>query len=226
MNTKLITTLPVFSEEEETEMVTEKQLGYFAKPRTQYQYTVNIDEPFVQPSYYRGVVQMLMDAHEDDVVIFMCNSPGGYLSGLQSLLEAIKMTEATTIAVLVGQVASAASIFALHCDQIFVTDSANLLAHNISYGTGGKGSDILSHVQHVSKTSEKLLRKTYEHFLSKTEIDEMINGREIYLDSDEIKQRLEQKEKALEALEQAVEEAPTKKPRKPRNKKTETTTES
>ena len=226
MNTKLITTLPVFSEEEETEMVTEKQLGYFAKPRTQFQYTVNIDEPFVQPSYYRGVIQMLMDANEDDVVIFMCNSPGGYLSGLQSLLEAIKMTEATTIAVLVGQVASAASIFALHCDQIFVTDSANLLAHNVSYGTGGKGSDILSHVQHVSKTSEKLLRKTYEHFLTPKEIDEMINGREIYLDSDEIKQRLKQKEQALEDADQEVEQAPVKKPRKPQTKKTETTTES
>lgn len=205
---------------------TSKQLGYFVKTRTQCQYTVNIDEPFVDPSYYRAVVQMLMDANEDDTVIFLCNSPGGQLNGLQSLLEAIKMTEATTVAVLVGQVASAAGIFILHCDQVFVTDSASFLAHNISYGTGGKGSDILSHVQHVSKTSEKLLRKTYEHFLSKTEIDEMINGREIYLDSDEIKQRLEQKEKALEALEQAVEEAPVKKPRKPRTKKTETATES
>lgn len=214
-------------DEEQDDFVGGKNvLGYFMKQKVATQYTVTIDEPFVSPSYYRGVVSMLMGASEDDTVIFLINSPGGQLNGLLALVEGIKMTDATTIAVLVGECASAASMFALHCDTIFVSDNATMLCHNISYGTGGKGSDILSHVQHVSKTSEKLLRKTYEHFLSKTEIDEMINGREIYLDSDEIKQRLEQKEQALEALEQAVEEAPAKKPRKPRAKKTETTTES
>lgn len=201
-------------------------LGYFMKQKVATQYAVTIDEPFVSPSYYRGIVSMLMGATEDDTVILMFNSPGGMLSGLLTLLEGVKMTEATTMAVLIGECSSAASILALHCDSIFVSESATMLAHDISYGTGGKGSDVLSHVQHVSKTSEKLLRKTYEHFLSAKEIDEMLNGRQIFLDSDEIKERLEQKEKALEALEQAVEEAPVKKPRKPRAKKTQETTES
>lgn len=201
-------------------------LGYFMKQKVATQYTVTIDEPFVSPSYYRGVVSMLMGASEDDTVIFLINSPGGQLNGLLALAEGVKMTDATTIAVLVGECASAASMFALHCDTIFVSDNATMLCHNISYGTGGKGSDILSHVQHVSKTSEKLLRKTYEHFLSKTEIDEMINGREIYLDSDEIKQRLEHKQQVLDDAEQVAEQTPVKKPRKPRVKKTQETTES
>lgn len=201
-------------------------LGYFVKQRVSRQITIPIDEEFTSPSYYRNVFNALLDANEDDTVIFMFNSPGGMLSGLLTLLEGVKMTEATTMAVLIGECSSAASILALHCDSIFVSESATMLAHDISYGTGGKGSDVLSHVQHVSKTSEKLLRKTYEHFLSAKEIDEMLNGRQIFLDSDEIKQRLEQKEKALEALEQAVEEAPVKKPPKSRAKKTETATES
>ena len=201
-------------------------LGYFMKQKVATQYTVTIDEPFVSPSYYRGVVSMLMGASEDDTVIFLINSPGGQLNGLLALVEGVKMTDATTIAVLVGECASAASMFALHCDTIFVSDNATMLCHNISYGTGGKGSDILSHVQHVSKTSEKLLRKTYEHFLSPQEINEMINGREIYLDSDEIKQRLEHKQQVLDDAEQVVEQAPVKKPRKPRAKNTQETTES
>ena len=201
-------------------------LGYFMKQKVATQYTVTIDEPFVSPSYYRGVVSMLMGASEDDTVIFLINSPGGQLNGLLALVEGVKMTDATTIAVLVGECASAASMFALHCDTIFVSDNATMLCHNISYGTGGKGSDILSHVQHVSKTSEKLLRKTYEHFLSPQEINEMINGREIYLDSDEIKQRLKHKQQVLDDAEQVVEQAPVKKPRKPRAKNTQETTES
>ena len=161
---------------------------------------------------------MLMNATEADSVIFLLNSPGGMYSGLVALIEAVKMTDATTMAVLIGECASAASIFALHCDTVFVSDNATMLCHNISYGTGGKGSDILSHVQHVSKTSEKLLRGTYEHFLSPKEIDELLNGREIYLDSEEIKERLEQKQKLLEEAEQ-VEEVPEEKPVKKTRRK-------
>lgn len=194
-----------------------ENLGFFVQTQVARQYTVTIDEPFIQPSYYRGIISMLMNATEADSVIFLLNSPGGMYSGLVALIEAVKMTDATTMAVLIGECASAASIFALHCDTVFVSDNATMLCHNISYGTGGKGSDILSHVQHVSKTSEKLLRGTYEHFLSPKEIDELLNGREIYLDSEEIKERLERKQKLLEEaeeVEEVPEETPVKKTRR------------
>ena len=195
-----------------------ENLGFFVQTQVARQYTVTIDEPFIQPSYYRGIISMLMNATEADSVIFLLNSPGGMYSGLVALIEAVKMTDATTMAVLIGECASAASIFALHCDTVFVSDNATMLCHNISYGTGGKGSDILSHVQHVSKTSEKLLRGTYEHFLSPKEIDELLNGREIYLDSEEIQERLEQKQKLLEEAEE-VEEVPEEKPVKKTRRK-------
>lgn len=198
-------------------------LGYFMKQKVATQYTVTIDEPFVSPSYYRGVVSMLMGASEDDTVIFLINSPGGQLNGLLALIEGVKMTDATTMAVLVGECASAASIFALHCDTIFVSDNATMLCHNISYGTGGKGSDILAHVTHVAKTSEKLLRSTYENFLTADEIDSMLNGTEIYLDSEEIKARLDKKQELLEQedelpTEQPPEEQPKTKPRRTKTK--------
>ena len=180
-------------------------LGYFMKQQVATQYTVTIDEAFTEPSYYRGVVSMLMGASEEDTVIFLINSPGGRLSGLLTLLEGINMTDATTLAVLVGECASAASMFALHCDQVFVSENATMLCHNVSYGTNGKGSDVLAHVNHVAKTSEKLLRSTYLNFLSEKEILELLNGQEIYLDSDEIKARLEQKQKATADQEQEPE---------------------
>ena len=180
-------------------------LGYFMKQKVATQYTVTIDEAFTEPSYYRGVVSMLMGASEEDTVIFLINSPGGRLSGLLTLLEGINMTDATTLAVLVGECSSAASMFALHCDQVFVSENATMLCHNVSYGTNGKGSDVLAHVNHVAKTSEKLLRSTYLNFLSEKEVLELLNGQEIYLDSDEIKARLEQKQKATADQEQEPE---------------------
>ena len=180
-------------------------LGYFMKQKVATQYTVTIDEAFTEPSYYRGVVSMLMGASEEDTVIFLINSPGGRLSGLLTLLEGINMTDATTLAVLVGECSSAASMFALHCDQVFVSENATMLCHNVSYGTNGKGSDVLAYVNHIAKTSEKLLRSTYLNFLSEKEILELLNGQEIYLDSDEIEARLEQKQKATADQEQEPE---------------------
>jgi ATP-dependent protease ClpP protease subunit len=177
----------------------EQQLGYFVKSRSFYQYTVFIDSAFAAPSYYRGVIQMLMNAGEHDSIIFMINSPGGLLSGLLTLLEGLNMTEAETTAVLVGQASSAASMFALHCDNVMVTENATMLCHNISYGVNGKGADVLAHVEHTAKTAEKLIRKTYDMFLSEQEIKEMMSGKEIYLDSDEIVGRLAAREKAQAA---------------------------
>lgn len=200
--TKHLTKFPTFrtnGEDQDEEYVAhESSLGYFVKSKVSNQFTVNLDEAVIEAKYYRGVVSMLMEATEDDNVVFLINSPGGRYSGLVALLEALKMSDATTCAVIVGECHSAASIFALHCDQVFVSDNAEMLCHQISYSAGGKGSDILSHVQHVAKISEKLLRSTYEHFLSEKEIDEMLSGREVYLDSEDIKQRLDCKVKAME----------------------------
>lgn len=214
--------------DDETELGDDSEgtLGYFVSSHQIQHFTVPIDGSFREPAYYRGVIQMLMQASEQDTVAFLINSPGGALSGLLSLLEAINMTEAKTVALIVGNASSAASMFALHCNEVYVGDNATFLCHNITYGTAGKGADVLAHVQHTSSSANKLLRKTYKYFLTEQEINAMIDGKEIYLESDEIVQRLEQRQlhweadeleqnKAILAAEAELAESskfPTKKP--------------
>jgi ATP-dependent protease ClpP protease subunit len=192
---------------EDEEYFEEGPLNFFVKTKQQNLFTVSIDEPFIAPKYYRNVVAMLMEAAPEDTVMFLVNSPGGLMDGLLTLLDGIAQTVATTVAVLVGQCSSAASMLSLHCDEVEVSDNATMLCHNISYGTGGKGSDVLSHVQHVSKTADKLLRTTYKDFLTETEIDDMISGKEIYLDADEIQERLDNREDARMASQKDTLEA-------------------
>jgi ATP-dependent protease ClpP protease subunit len=212
-------------DDDSDEESSEQNLGYFVKSHTMYHYTVPIDTTFREPSYYRGVIQMLMNAGENDTVAFLINSPGGSLAGLLSLMEAINMTEAGTVSLITGNASSAASMFALCCDEIYVSDNATMLAHNITYGTAGKGADVLAHVQHTSKTANKLLRKTYKYFLTDSEIDDMIEGKEIYLESDEIVERLKLREefrlKEQELLEKAAEEPTEAKPVRKSRKKPE-----
>jgi len=157
---------------------------------------------------------MLMNASEQDTVAFMINSDGGQLSSLLSLLEGINMTKANTVALVVGSASSAASMFALHCNEVYVGDNATFLCHNISYGTGGKGSDVLAHVQHTTSSASKLLRKTYKNFLSEIEITDMINGKEIYMESDEIVERLQQREELFQAEQEAEEQKAAVKPKR------------
>ena len=192
------------------------QLGFFANYQQIANYSVPIDGSFREPAFYRGVINMLMNASEHDTVAFMINSPGGSLSGLLSLLEGIKMTNANTVALVVGAASSAASMFALHCDEVYVGDNATFLCHNISYGTGGKGSDVLAHVQHTSSSASKLLRKTYKNFLSEIEIADMINGKEIYMEAEEIVERLQQREELIEAENAPKVEPEVKPKRKPK----------
>lgn len=176
------------------------QLGYFFETQQMTQYTVPIDEGILEPSYYRGIVNMLTNANEQDLVIFRINSPGGRMDGLLSLLDAIETTEATTIADIVGECSSAASILALSCDQCVAGKHAEMLCHEIRYGVGGKSSDNMSHVQHIKKISDKLIWETYEGFLTEDEIDSVLNGKELFLDSDEIVERLNNRQAFREAL--------------------------
>ena len=180
-----------------------KLLGYYVNSRVLNEYTVYINEPVTSPVYYTNVVNMLRLATEQDRVLYMVNSPGGHLDGLVSLLDGTTNTAAYTVAYLQGNTDSAASILALHCDEVVVGDYATMLCHNVTYGIGGKGADIVAHVQHMTKSAEKLIRETYTGFFDEADIVEILNGKQIYLDADEIKERLAKRNAYYEALEES-----------------------
>jgi len=218
--TKLKTRLNEEGEFEHERM--SNSLGYFVKNLVQNQFTVDIDEPFTTPVYYRNIVQMLAEATEDDIAVFRINSPGGREDALLALIEALKTTQAMTVSVIVGECASAASLFVMYTDQVVVTDNARMLCHGASYGFAGKDSDVRAHVNHTAKTVDKLIRNSYKFFLTDAEIADLLDGRELYLDSDEINERFasrqdkyEQEEIAQQkALEAPVKKTPVKAPAK------------
>lgn len=162
---------------------------------------IPIDEVVQEASYYRNVAHAVSSATGDDVVKYRINSPGGRLDGLIALLHATVGTQATVVAEIVGECHSAASILALHCDEIFVGPYASMLCHSVRYGYVGKSADVEAHVKHASKTTEKLMRETYIGFLSEEEIEDLLKGRELYLDSTEIIERLKDREGLFNSLE-------------------------
>lgn len=188
----------------------ELYLPYYRKSVTYSQLNIDIDEPFRNPSYYRMVTQAIGELEEGDQVKIRFNSPGGNAWGLVSLINAIKTTDAEVIGVIEGECYSAASILALHCQQIIVMPYSTMMVHACSYGTAGKDSDIVAHVTQATEWNRKLIESTYEGFLSTQEIKDVLNGREFWFNAEEMQKRFEARARHLEKLaKQEAKEAPT-----------------
>lgn len=170
--------------------------------RTQKQevklHTVFFDEEIGAPKKYRDLIHQLFQADANDQFIFMMNTPGGYLTTALAIIEALKATEATVRAVIIGECHSAGSIIALNCHNIVVTDSAHSLVHTASYGTEGQTGNIKAHVDFSTKHIKNLIENTYSGFMSVEEIADLNKGLEFWFDSKDLEKRLKTRMKYLE----------------------------
>lgn len=188
-------------EDDEDDDYIGKRLGYFVKSQVSELIEIPIDEGVMSPAYYRNVTQRIRDSNEGDVVRYIINSPGGRLDGLMSLLSSMLKTEATTEAHIDGFCDSASSFLAMHCDNIYVSPLASMLVHNATYGVGGKAADIHQHVTHFNTYSEQFFKDTYQHFLTEEEIQKCLDGYQLYLNAEQITERLQNKFAILQAEE-------------------------
>ena len=95
-----------------------KKVGFFSQERTTpsimaiadrgYTYTVNITQDFGDANTFDEVVHLLLNANEQDDIVFNINSCGGNLFSLVALQNAIQSTRARYHMVLLGEAASAA----------------------------------------------------------------------------------------------------------------------
>lgn len=153
-----------------------------------------LDEDIREGRYYRPMVQHLLTARKSDMVEICINSGGGSLEGCSQIVEAIKISSADVSCNITGSCHSAASIIALNCNDIIVTDSAEMLVHCASYGSARlKQSDIKGFVDFSTKQLDKLIESTYEGFLSQSEVIDVQNGRELWLNSNDIRERLQKR---------------------------------
>lgn len=197
----------------------EGPLGFSVKSKQAHNFIVHIDKEIKGAAYYSKVFDMMLQAGEHDLIDFFISSPGGDVEGLNVLLEGMKLTDAHIRAILVGSCHSAASIFAMNCPEVIVCDRATMLVHNVRTGFGGKMADLEAFTTFSKKTSSKLIQETYKYFLSDEEIKEVLAGRELWLDADQIRERLERREEMRELEKQTEpEEKPVSKSTKKKAK--------
>jgi ATP-dependent protease ClpP protease subunit len=166
-------------------------LPYFESTKTNRCIKIPLDENIREAKYYRTVLQGIESLGEGDVVLMKINSYGGQLDGAIAIINAIDNTDADVHAEIDGVAASAASLIALAAPSISVSPYATMMVHSATFGAFGKQSDVISHASFVDKQVRVLMHSVYRDFLTDKELEEVIMGKEMWFDAEEIVRRLE-----------------------------------
>jgi ATP-dependent protease ClpP protease subunit len=168
----------------------EKNLIQTTQGLDQKFYYINIDKEIEEPSKYRLIFDVLRTAREQDIVTIIVNTPGGRGDTLSQLLYYVDSCKAHTICEL-HQGYSAGAYFPFICDEVQLHHFSTMMFHEGSYVMYGKSNEHSDYAEYSKKEDERMLRKFCTGFLTVKEIEEIMKGKDLYLDSDEIQKRLD-----------------------------------
>lgn len=140
---------------------------------------------------YVDLCNILRSASAQDEVVVRIRSGGGSVHTGNMIINAINESEANVIGFIESDCGSMATFIFLACDTWGVSDSAEFFCHTCSYGSWGKEHENFAQAEFIRKQAHKQMRARYENFLTSQEIEMVISGTDIYLDADEIMERLE-----------------------------------
>ena len=174
----------------------EKSPSIFATPNHGVHYSVNVSQVFGSPHSFDEVIHLLTVATPEDIINFNINSNGGDFYSLVALRNSIRQTEAQVYMNLLGMAASAGSaLFLENADGYKIHEDSCMMIHSMQCGTGYTDANtIATRAEHNKKINERFVRNTYKDFLTEDEIESVLNGKEIYLEDYEIRERLQQRE--------------------------------
>lgn len=143
-----------------------------------------------EPDYYSDLFYTLKIAREPDIINLILNSEGGDAYTTIQLMTRIKECHGTVIGCAEGYVASAGAMIFLACDAWKVGPNISFMAHNYSGGLSGKGNEMVSRAEFEEKWSRELMYNCYKGFLTDKEIDELLAGKDYWMDNKEVMERL------------------------------------
>lgn len=162
--------------------------------------TVFLTDVIESPAIYNETCYKLDTASEAEKFYIYINTPGGILDAAIMLVNSIKKSKASVVAKLSGTVASAGTIITLACDEVEVAPHTAFMVHNYSGGLVGKGHELKAHQEFVDANLNRSFTDLYGGFLTPTEIRQVINGKDLWMGTEEVQRRLiKRTENTLEA---------------------------
>lgn len=178
-------------------VLTNQYLPYFQSTQINRCIKAFIDENVKEAKYYRNLIQTIDSLGQDDYVHLSINTYGGHLDGAIAIINAVQNTDANVHCHIDGIAASAGSLIALASPSVSVSPYASMMIHAATFGAYGKQSDVISHASFVDKQVKGLMHDVYKDFLTDKELAEVIMGKEMWFNSDEIVERLQRREQLI-----------------------------
>jgi ATP-dependent protease ClpP protease subunit len=146
-----------------------------------------------EPECYIDMFDIIRHSRPHDTIKIYLNSFGGDMfTGIQ-FLRVLSEAEGEVIVSIEGACMSAATLIMLAADSVEITPNSSVMIHNYSSGTFGKGNEMHLQIQHERKWSEKLFKQVYEDFLTESEIKSVLDGKDLWMDSEETLLRLQER---------------------------------
>lgn len=167
---------------------------------------VRLSSVIVGNEKYRKLNDILIQANARNTVRFRLAGNGGRISTLIQLMNSIKETKAKTIMIVEGDVYSAHAMLALSGDQIIIKENVMFLFHHSSalntdacdqYDKDSKDRGISmqqkcrNFVKNHLTIFQKYLINSLQHVLTKQEMKDMLEGHDIIIPGDELRDRLQ-----------------------------------
>lgn len=139
-----------------------------------------------EPEVYNELCYKLITAKSSDTFYMWLNTPGGVIDSAFMITDAMEKSKARIIGKLSGTVASAGTLITLACDEIEVADHTSFMIHNYSTGMQGKGHELKAYQTFTDRELNSAFSDIYKKFLSKDEIAEVIDGKDMWLNKAEV----------------------------------------
>lgn len=176
--------------------------------------TAYLTNTIEEPSEYNELCFRLKSASPAEIFTLVINTPGGILDSALMLVDAIKTSKAKVIAQISGTVASAGTIITLACDEVEVAPHTAFMIHNYSGGLVGKGHELKAHQEFVDANLNNSFTDLYKGFLTPSEIKKVIDGKDYWMNRDEVLERLSAR--STTTVDASVETTDTVKPKRGR----------
>lgn len=167
--------------------------------------TAYLSGPISTPEVYNELCYLLHTADDKRVFTLFINTPGGVIDAAIMLSAAIKASAAMVVCHLSGTVASAGTLIALSCDKIVTTPHLSFMVHNYSGGMSGKGHEMRARQEFTDTHLNSAFKSFYSGFLDESEMQSVIDGSDMWMNTGEVEARLLKRDKYLEELNEELE---------------------
>lgn len=156
-------------------------------------YHCYIYDEITEPADYTKLCLLLTTVDQDHEVHLHLNTPGGNVDSVFSIIDAMTACKTPITVYLSGTVASGGTMLTMYADTLVVSPFVSFMIHYYSSGSYGKGNEIRDQVKFIEQHLPQAYHTMYKGFLTKKEIKDVVDGRDIWLNRDEILSRWERR---------------------------------